>query len=531
MGTKTIDEFVVAIGLDVKSLTAGQKTAFTRLDELEQKSDKTRKTVQSSGKAMGESFAGVTGELFKLTGAFIGMSAFKNATVEITKADAALGRLSKNLGVDPRHLKAWEGVANAYGSSADDIDAAFQRTNDVVTKWRVMGATPGDAFFKGAGLLGLDQSKFFADDTKDEERLVMLQKVFTEYAATNKEGRAGALVLAESMGYTRQTAQMLLDTNGILDDQLQKYQAIANLDDASTKNAIIRDQAWKSLQQTVEGVYRSMLDGMTEVFSKEAAHNREQQEGNRAAVTPGRAIKDVGLKVGAVVDALAHGHVIMTDAEMQKYNRARQSLWAGKTDANDIWRGEAAGTSMTGAIGAGSTSAQGQTKMSRADRNNNPGNIKYGKFAVQHGATGSDGTFAIFPDMATGSAAQQSLMKSYGARTLRDLIGRWAPPSENDTEGYIADVSAKTGIDPSSSAFNLSDPKTLYAVQMAQAQHEGLSQQGQASLASTQTSTTSIGNVNVYAGGASSSDIAARINNGSIHTYAANNGMPGVTQR
>jgi hypothetical protein len=34
----------------------------------------------------------------------------------------------------------------------------------------------------------------------------------------------------------------------------------------------------------------------------------------------------------------------------------------------------------------------------------------------------------------------------YGARTLRDIIARWAPPNENDTQGYILSVSQWSGI-------------------------------------------------------------------------------------
>ena len=35
----------------------------------------------------------------------------------------------------------------------------------------------------------------------------------------------------------------------------------------------------------------------------------------------------------------------------------------------------------------------------------------------------------------------------YGLSTIREMISRWAPPSENFTEGYIRFVSERTGID------------------------------------------------------------------------------------
>jgi hypothetical protein len=82
-----------------------------------------------------------------------------------------------------------------------------------------------------------------------------------------------------------------------------------------------------------------------------------------------------------------------------------------------------------------------------AQRNNNPGNIKYGDFAKRHGATGTDGTFAIFPDVGTGRAALDALLASpaYAGLSTDQIIQKYAPPSENDTGAYIAAVKKMTG--------------------------------------------------------------------------------------
>lgn len=86
---------------------------------------------------------------------------------------------------------------------------------------------------------------------------------------------------------------------------------------------------------------------------------------------------------------------------------------------------------------------------SRCRRNHNPGNIRYGQFACSHGATGTDGVFAIFPDDATGFAAMSSLLgAAYRGLTLAQAIAKWAPPTENNTQQYVADVSDWTGIAP-----------------------------------------------------------------------------------
>jgi uncharacterized protein (TIGR02594 family) len=85
---------------------------------------------------------------------------------------------------------------------------------------------------------------------------------------------------------------------------------------------------------------------------------------------------------------------------------------------------------------------------SRSWRNNNPGNIRKGSFAENAGSIGDDTAFAIFPDEALGLAAVITLLRSekYTNLSLRDALFKYAPPSENDSEAYVAAVVAKTGI-------------------------------------------------------------------------------------
>jgi hypothetical protein len=72
---------------------------------------------------------------------------------------------------------------------------------------------------------------------------------------------------------------------------------------------------------------------------------------------------------------------------------------------------------------------------SRAWRNNNPGNIRSGSFANNHGAIGKAGGFAVFPDETTGGQASIALLKTstYANLTIDQAIDRRSPSSENDT--------------------------------------------------------------------------------------------------
>lgn len=87
---------------------------------------------------------------------------------------------------------------------------------------------------------------------------------------------------------------------------------------------------------------------------------------------------------------------------------------------------------------------------SRPQRNNNPGDIEFGKFATAHGATKAEqplGRFAVFPDAATGFAAMKALFEapSYASDSVYQAIARWAPPPENDVQDYVDSVCKMVG--------------------------------------------------------------------------------------
>lgn len=84
------------------------------------------------------------------------------------------------------------------------------------------------------------------------------------------------------------------------------------------------------------------------------------------------------------------------------------------------------------------------TAGTRPNRNNNPGDIQYGSFAKMNGADRiEDGVqaprFAHFPTPEVGFAALHALLSgpSYAGLSVEAAINRYAPPSENNSQGYV----------------------------------------------------------------------------------------------
>lgn len=115
----------------------------------------------------------------------------------------------------------------------------------------------------------------------------------------------------------------------------------------------------------------------------------------------------------------------------------------------------------------------GDPSAPRGIRNNNPGNIEAG--IGWKGEIGTDGRFATFATPAHGIRALAlnavNSQRIHGNDTVAELINRWAPPTENNTDAYSAQVAKALGVgvdDP----VDLTDPATLAKFTAAVIKHE-----------------------------------------------------------
>lgn len=99
-------------------------------------------------------------------------------------------------------------------------------------------------------------------------------------------------------------------------------------------------------------------------------------------------------------------------------------------------------------------------RMPRGLRNNNPLNIRKADNVRWVGtpAQQPDRQFVTFWSMAYGYRAAWKLLGNYKLRllkegkpyTVRNILNRWAPPTENDTEAYIRFVCSHARLEPDS---------------------------------------------------------------------------------
>lgn len=96
------------------------------------------------------------------------------------------------------------------------------------------------------------------------------------------------------------------------------------------------------------------------------------------------------------------------------------------------------------------TTSQKQTP--RGLRNNNPLNIENSPTSTWLGQCGADKRFCIFENRMYGYRAAFRIMYTYRSKyeiySVRQIIDRWAPSSENNTSAYIRQVCKLMGVEP-----------------------------------------------------------------------------------
>lgn len=183
----------------------------------------------------------------------------------------------------------------------------------------------------------------------------------------------------------------------------------------------------------------------------------------------GRALRGLG----KLASDAWHGNwgALKKDWEDVKGSLSASDVGHGQTQADVDAVKDGGGAKLTpdaqrrlDALNAAQTGApSGNPHDPRGIRNNNPGNLNY---VGQEGATkedGPNGRFAVFRSAEEGLRALANQLRMYGSRginSVRAIISKFAPPSENNTQAYIGSVSKGLGIG-ADAALDLNDPRVL----------------------------------------------------------------------
>lgn len=411
-----IDELIVVLGLDTRKFTDGQRDALASFKKGKEAATDFGKQVEQSSLKMTEVFtglkAGIAGAIGLLAGGEIG-----RVINHITEMDAATGRWAKTINTSVPNLSAWQGMVRQVGGAASEATSALSTLQQEINNVR-----QGGGMFEGGFASLMNQAGVSLQDDADTS----LRKI---QSFISGQVKAGKMNPSEASTFLNRVPGMNQSMINVMLGDLQKLEAAAKAAGTATKEsadeAIKYQESLTQLGLSAEGLERVLTIKLTPSLVQFLDRTKQ------------------------IIQEFSNGQFISPDS------------WLGKL------LGVASGKSTVPMAGSSATSAPRTNPggTTRGDRNNNPGNMEYGAFARAHGATSSDGRFAVFPDWQTGAAAQQALIsgKGYAGLTLHEFAARYA----EGAPAWERTVGGALGLGPND-IVNNQDPRLADAIRRAE---------------------------------------------------------------
>jgi hypothetical protein len=572
-----IDSLLVTLGLDATDMKKGADEAVAAQTKVEkgakesaaaqkrreEDQERTRKKTEEEEKKRAkeaelrqkkaaDALSKIRNEVLSLAAAYVGAKAIVGFGEQLIGLGTNLARVSGTLDVSRRDLKGWQGAAEEFGASAEEVEGAFKAINKLQQGFKV-----GDI----GGLKDYAQTLISVgghiDTAKLTDRAATSQQVLLELAReTHGLSVKDATLALEKLGISENVARALQSGNVALAESILKYQKLHPELDAASDESLKISKTWVGLKHHIEGIGESLLttfapaietaqDKLGEVLDYASSHIPATTAlfGALSATVAALGAKSiagtletvgqftgglgaagtaasrllgllgsaglvaavgafsyaVGSVLASVVDTiitkltgadaslgtflydLVHGTAgkgqnnatnIQYDAAGNPTGQAGEDEGAeAKTDAQRAFESgqqqrrlkEQNSAILAGGTGTPvtpvnikpdlpavvATVAAVDRALPRGLRNNNPGNLD---FVGQAGATkeaGPGGRFAVFQTLDDGIRALANQLQLYGKRgidTVRDIISKYAPKGENNTESYIQAIVKKLGV-------------------------------------------------------------------------------------
>lgn len=530
-----IDSLIVKFGLDGSGFKAGAKEASADLRKLKKEAAEAKKAEQEAAKARQEAFEKARGAAVRFFAILTLGAGATGFTKYIVNTGAQLDRMSKNLGTSADRLSRWQGAVRISGGTAEGALNSFQSLNASLTELKLTGNTGILPYLQA---LGVSLSDASGKARPLEDILLdigdSLKKVPNREDAYNigrnlglDEGTVNLLMrsraeiskmLAEQKGFSdadakaareaqenwertkieieRTTQTIVIAALPALKQIAESFQKIAEVATPVLKGAV---DGFNDINEATNGWLLTL--GMVAVALKAAIGLLNIFTTKSAEAGGKRSLSGLG-RLGALGAAGAGGYAVGGWINKNYIEGTETGDRIGRTvaqvlaffgnkeaqEAIDINEGRkppaptpspsSTAPSMPSAKGAPTptlpSAPPSGEKLSRAERNFNPGNLNY---AGQKGATlesGPNARFARFQTMQEGIAALVKQLQRYGARgldTIEKIINTYAPSSENNAGAYINRLAKDLGIG-ASTKLNLNDPNTMAGLVKGIAAHE-----------------------------------------------------------
>lgn len=567
MASTTIDSLVVKLGLDASEFQKGSKDVGAELDNARKRADRTARDVSASGKRAAEFFGQMEKAAIKFFAVITVGRGLSDFTRTIIQTGAQLDRMAGYLGTSADKLSRWQGAVRQSGGTAEGLMGTMQGLSSALTELRLTGTTGILPYLQSLGVSLAD-----ADGKAKPLEQILLD---ISDAVKTKIPKGDQYNFMKLLGIDDGTANLLLKNRTEIERLLAAQKAYS---DADAKAAREAQEKWEGIKLNIERTTQQLvtkalptIERMAKVMEKFATEavpvliKLGEEFVKLDTLTDGwsttllvclatlRLIGGAGVisgitkLTGALGGAAAAALLLkgdQSDSSKQAQDLANKAM-NGDRDAavslartqlkNQWWRTLFGGEVTEQEVQDRADQLQGGYKtipsspaspaggrLSRAERNNNPGNLIY---VGQRGASreAGGGRFASFESPEDGVAALVRQLQLYGQRgtdTLETIMAKYAPPNENDTDAYIDTLAKRLGVS-ATQKLDLNDAATLTGLVQGISRHEagrsflsdeqvmtGLNRAGVSSGNQQATPSMSIGEIKVYTNATDANGIA-----------------------
>ena len=383
-----VDSLLITLGLDVSKFDAAQKKSVEQLRKIDDQAGKTNKNLQSGSKELTTGFSKATESLVAFGAAF----AIKGFVENMAQTNNQIGQNAHLLGLSAQELKTWGDILGTVGGKGEEFTQTMLGLQNSMAR-----AQKGDAsIFQKMAFLP-NAAEIFNLQTGEVDQ----KKLADSLLELSKRNRALALDTAQTLGITKSMFLVYEKGGDTVEKLFNKFSPLNKDLDKNAESAKRLTEQWNNFAKELESQGNSLLNTYNPFL-----------EGTLKLVTEIAAVKPYE---GSVLDAVKNGNWYGASFKLG----ALDFLGAMYAKANGV-----SDADISQALSGQNNGTGGKSGATRNSRDNNPGNIIFGKFAKEHGAIGEDrkgvkngdAGFAIFPDIATGQAAGQALLdKKYNA--------------------------------------------------------------------------------------------------------------------
>lgn len=494
-----IDQLVVKLSLDDVEFLDGEKRVAASLGQTKKKTENVGKNIAADGKKGAEFFSQLEKAALKFFAVLTTGRGLADFTRTVIATGAAFDRASKNLGVGADTLSRWAGAVRQSGGTTESFLGTMQGLSQSLTELKLTGNTGILPYLQALGVSVADTN----GKAKPLEQI--LGDIGEKLNAL--PNRQDAFNIGRNLGIDDGTINLLLKGRTEVERLLASQKAYSAADAESARKA---QERWEGVQLRIERITQKLVIDLIPAFERLSA---KMEELANTSVPVLREIFDWIDKIDRITTKWTKG----IDNLLPKFsNPTLQKLFGGYggtaaklNPLTNITGGIAAGgqkiadyinsdavskedrgvikgwtEKLLGVFGmkpkegaqqsAGAAAPTPGTGTTRAERNNNPGNLN---FAGQAGAVledGSNARFAKFGSTAEGVSALAKQLQRYGERgldTVSKIINKYAPSSENNTQAYIDALSKRLGV-TGDQKLDLNDTTTLTGLIKGIARHE-----------------------------------------------------------